>query len=580
MKKCEKILLFLNWTNYSTLNSHLYIDISLLIFRILLLAILEFLKMSYGQNLRRTTLDVVYYLFFLLSIGMVRVKINNIREPLIKISILSKFKVNFFFLFILIIDISELISWNFIKAPINNQVINAASFKVIIEEYPNFLYYIFFIIPLCLFILLFPFLKMYINVCKISIIIHQFHFIFMFLFVISILHDFHDENNVVLYESTTYDYDYYFKKLLWLKINQKPKVLKKAKQLKNLIQIQLESYPSELVENPIISPNLFNLSQSYEYISPIYVQPYSGWTIGALIILQIGIPQIMPDTSWLIRSGEKIDYMLRLQGMPDILGSLGYNLHLGTVGFNNVMGFSKWEKSRNFTRIYSAKDDKDLYNYFTNEYLPKIDKDTRESNYENKYMTLISNVETHTPYFTPKWCNLNFDHIDDEKQRCFHCIDNLVGEFVRKFMDLKMYEHSILVIYPDHCLFNDDTYNKLFFLFPSVHKNISRIKIKDEVTYYDYAPTILNLIGVKKFVPEFPFGRNIYDFNNNLTSDSNSFQKHSKPDIYDMQMIYKFLHFDIGKNISGRNRFKRVFKCYIKNGKSYTISYKPCNISD
>lgn len=84
---------------------------------------------------------------------------------------------------------------------------------------------------------------------------------------------------------------------------------------------------------------------------------------------------------------------------------------------------------------------------------------------------------------------------------------------------------------------------------------------------------------MKEYVPEFPFGRNIYDVsNNNLSSNIYNFKKHHKPDQDDLQMIYKFLHFDIGKNVSGKNKFQRIFTCYTKDKKPY-ISYKPCNVS-
>lgn len=462
--------------NHTSTIENLYVDYSKFLFRLILLSIIEFIKISYGQQLWRVLFDILFYFFFLLATSFVQIDKN----ASITCTILTKFKISFFFLIILVIDISELISWNFIKNPINTQAVNAIDIKVIIEEYPNFLYYFFILVPSILLLFFFPFYKIYKHFPQISLIVHQYNFLLLFIFIIITFHDFHDPNNVILYESKTYDYDYYFKKLLRLKINQTPKVLKASKQLKNLIQIQLESYSGEIAENPIVSPNLYSFIKQYEYVSPLYTQAYSTWTIGAAIIMQVGIPQIMPDTGWSVRVGENIDYVLGLQGLPDILNSAGYNLHFGTIGKNNVMGFSQWEKRRNFTRIYTASDDNDLYNYFTNVYLPKIDKDIRDSNFQNKYMTIIQNYETHIPYFIPKWCKMNFDKMN-EKEKCFHCIDKLVGDLIRKYIELKMYEHSVLVVFPDHRPFSLDPnkyYNRLYFLFPAIQKVDSNLKIK------------------------------------------------------------------------------------------------------
>ena len=62
-----------------------------------------------------------------------------------------------------------------------------------------------------------------------------------------------------------------------------------------------------------------------------------------------------------------------------------------------------------------------------------------------------------------------------------------------------MYEHTILVIYPDHPPFNTN-YKELFMLFPGMQKVNSNLKVKNEITYYDFAPTILDLVGIKDYL--------------------------------------------------------------------------------
>lgn len=91
-------------------------------------------------------------------------------------------------------------------------------------------------------------------------------------------------------------------------------------------------------------------------------------------------------------------------------------------------------------------------------------------------------------------------------------------------------------------------------------------KVVDDITFYDFAPIVLDLFGMKKLKPEFPFGRQIYN-KNYLTKDK--FVKHNKPDNNDLSIIYKFLHFERGKNIIPRYNLSRSFKCYRDNSKSF-----------
>ena len=243
------------------------------------------------------------------------------------------------------------------------------------------------------------------------------------------------------------------------------------------------------------------------------------------------------------------------------------------------MGFDSWVKSRNYSRIYTAKDDDDLYNFFTDEYLIKLDKDIRSNN--NKYLIFIVNSNTHSPYKFPKWCNLNIPKLE-QAQKCFYCTDYLLGRFVNKFLELKMNEHTLLALFSDHLPFGSNfnpPVNQLFFLFPGLKTIDPSLKIKDEITYYDFAPSVLDLIGIKEYVPEFPFGRSIY-IDNNTSFVINMNRKHRKPDSYDLAILYKFLHLQKGKNINSTYNFNVKFKCYTETKHLVYYSDKPCSITD
>lgn len=128
-------------------------------------------------------------------------------------------------------------------------------------------------------------------------------------------------------------------------------------------------------------------------------------------------------------------------------------------------------------------------------------------------------------------------------------LDKLIKKFVERFLELKMNEHTLLVIVPDHMPWMPGEFkvNQLFILFPGIEKVDKKLRIQNDVTYYDFAPTILDLIGIKKYVPQFPFGRSIYNINQ--TNNNNTFTKHHKPDKDDFNAIYKFLNFEQEKKI-------------------------------
>lgn len=299
-----------------------------------------------------------------------------------------------------------------------------------------------------------------------------------------------------------------------------------------------------------------------------------------MLLTQTGFPQIFPDPKWkTFAAHTDYLYVIDIKGIPDFLLSLNYTLNNFATGKIEAMGFGAWTRWHNYSLIYNAKNDLYLFNYLSDEYLPKIDKEIRNSNFEKHFLSFIINANTHSPYNRPKWCNLNLNDIP-ETQKCFHCIDFAVNKFIRKFIELKMYEHTLLVIYPDHPPFNTN-YKELFMLFPGMKKVDSNLKINGEITYYDFAPTILDLIGIKQYQPAFPFGRSIYlnsHYNQKYCdTNNNCIERRSKPDLDDLTVIYKYVHFDHGQNIHSYYNLSNPFTCKINGTNRYYYSYSPCS---
>lgn len=555
-----------------------YIDFAKYLFRLLLFSLMDVYKFYIGQDTYRTIINILFYSFFLFSIS---IKYNNYTQQSSKCGINFNFTESSFFVLILIINIIELITWYFNKTPFNAQALDSININIIFTQLPDFVPYFFYILIFCIIIFFFPFYRLIIQIPKISIAIFHFNLLFSFIFILSLFNDFHDKNNKSLFDSYTND-QYYsvLRKILYDKYEMKSQVLSAVKQPKSLLLIQLESFPYELSSDPMVSPNLANFSKRYEIIAPIYTQPYTTWSMAGLAITQTGIPQIYPDPEFkTLAQRTDYEYIIGIKGIPNILKSLNYELNYAVTGKNEEMGFNKWIIKHNYKRIYTAKNDLDLSDFLTKQYLTNIDKTIRESQFANKYLTLVVNTNTHSPYNKPDWCKLSFPKIK-EKQKAFYCCDFAVGKIINKFLELKMYEHTLLVVYPDHQPFNTN-YEQLFILFPGMEKVDSNFKINDEITYYDFLPTILDLVGIKKYQPECPFGRKVYNNSDGTDKkycfDKYCIQKRTKPNIDDLAFMYKFTHFEQGKKIKGNYDLNNPFTCLInRTTREYYYSDKPC----
>lgn len=535
------------------------LNFSQLIFRLGLFAIIEFVKHHFGQNFLRTFHYLIFFCVFLLATSIEKDGVNKFRNSV--------------FSFLIILDIAEAFSWYFMISAINYQAINAIDFDYIVNDHREFLFVIIFAL---VFVVIFNFLPFYtvkVELPRIFDISKFFAHVLTFTFVLSIIHDFVG-NRKVLKSSNNVKYISYLKKSLSDKLNVFPQVLDyDEKSLKNLILLQLESYPYEAV-NKDVSPYLYSLSQRYEYVAPIRSQPYTTWTTAGIAVTQCGIPQILPTVEWKIRRFSEIKYLTGIKCIPDILGSFGYKRLFGLTGGEYTMGLSHWRTEKGYELVNQSKNDFQLFSYFS-DFLDKMDKDARSSDSVNKsrYLLFLNPEDTHLPYRVPSWCKLENSKLNTTNDRCYHCFDSLVKSFINKFLELRMQEHTVLVVFPDHLPHGPNIkkkYTRLFILFPGIDKIDPKFRTSEEITYYDFAPTLLDMIGIKKYVPEFTFGRNIYKFDNSVSDDSHI--NHYKPDENDLIVINNFL------NNGNRNNWtrKNKFKCYIGTTCKYYYSSVPC----
>ena len=405
----------------------------------------------------------------------------------------------------------------------------------------------------------------------------------MFLFILSILHDFHDIHNNSLFDQNNDIYYQYLRTSLEDHFEKEAKVISASKNVKNLILLQLESWAYDTIMKPNLCPNLKKFFEQYELIYPIYIEKYSGHSLAGISVTQTGIPMIYPDIIWeeIVR---EYNFLNGFKGISNILHSFNFDTEYASTGDLSIMGIRSWILDHKYHQIYQGKNDNYLFQFFIKEYLKKLDDRARNSQFQNHTLTYIVNCNTHTPYDRPLWCRLPYPDNIKPYEKCFHCVDDLVGKFIQKYLDLKMYEHTLLVAFPDHQPYHLSE-KGLYILFPGMNKtDLKTLKMKNkfDYSYYDLAPTVLNLIGINEYSPEFIYGRNIYDSSSEMKKiciNETCFFKHRRPDVNDLSIIYKFLHFEKGKNIKKSYSNDKKFRCNKKDSNGNVTFYdsdKPC----
>lgn len=93
--------------------------------------------------------------------------------------------------------------------------------------------------------------------------------------------------------------------------------------------------------------------------------------------------------------------------------------------------------------------------------------------------------------------NESYNNELEESPKYFHCIDETVGRVINKYLSLKIFELSLLVVFFDRPFFKK--YREKFIVFPRIEKVDLNLKIKDQINYYDFNPTIFDLMRIKDY---------------------------------------------------------------------------------
>lgn len=397
------------------------------------------------------------------------------------------------------IEFFETGTYNLYSIPINAQAINAIDPKYAIENLPH----VFPLVSLAFFLVIIlsfmPFKTHYISVEVRS------RPISMLLIAICTYHYFHrfyhniigNEYKSILNQNSNH-INIKFLKFVTTKI----KVKKTIKRPKNLILVQAESLEQAVIDETA-TPYMYNLSKQYAYVDNIKSLPYTTWSTAGTLITQCNIPQIITDMRFRYRYFDLLSKYNILPCIPDYLSKIGYKLMKSTVGSDKVMGMGAWADFHNYSWYMEEKSDIKMFTNLTNKFLPEYDAMSDKI----RFVNFILNCDTHGPYYPSKNCTPT-NPKQSNMRKCHNCFDQALKIFVNKFLELNMQRHTLMVIYPDHL--QPGNYlpepRRLFMIFPGMPPR----PVRKNVTYHDFAPTIMEELGILDYEPRFPFGSNVF----------------------------------------------------------------------
>jgi phosphoglycerol transferase MdoB-like AlkP superfamily enzyme len=179
------------------------------------------------------------------------------------------------------------------------------------------------------------------------------------------------------------------------------------------------------------------------------------------------------------------------------------------------MGMSTFLSDHGFT-LYDAvqsraQSDMALFARLKNTILPDL---TDRSKWP--FCVLVLNEDTHFPFHVPPECD---DYLAKEgypwRYRSFTCFDHNLRKFMVALEERGLLDDAEVVIYGDHLAMGgtddltEDRNLTVFFPLRPQNENWEQARRKQIMTYYDLAPTILNMLNID-YSPPFPFGADIY----------------------------------------------------------------------
>jgi hypothetical protein len=292
-------------------------------------------------------------------------------------------------------------------------------------------------------------------------------------------------------------------------------------------------------EFPKSMPYLSERTYNYSFFTNVKSQPYTTWSAAGMFVTQCGFPLIFTDVHWNVRGSADFSNWERLACVPDFARAVGYNLFAYCSGSCEIMDMKGFMKRKGWSPQDSAEhfknDDDGLFDLLEGDVLKKL-SDRRNW----PFILLILNADTHPDFYVGKKCR---DHLATEgyplEHRSFTCFDDHLKHFIEELQRSKLADNTDVVVYGDHLTMTLKEWRllperNLTIFFPLRKQDEKwRMGRSKALSYYDFAPTILEYLGID-YSPRFPFGADIF-----------SDKVGSVPNLDDMKLIYGIVSGDI-----------------------------------
>ena len=279
-----------------------------------------------------------------------------------------------------------------------------------------------------------------------------------------------------------------------------------------LIMIQLESYGAQFIEElggrKNVSPEISRLIKEGVLFENVYANSYrtDRGTVSAFS------GHLSYPTVSVMKIPAKMN---RLPSIAHALADEGYATDYTYGGDINIMGKKGYLISAGFQKLTSSKDfsvaEVNESKWGANDSLVfhRVLKNIASRPAEGHWFTAFQTIDSHEPFEVP------YHRLPDKVENAFAWTDHCLGQFIDGLKKLPVWDNLLIVIYADHGIMYDQTYeDPEFFHIPMLWlggalKEPRRISTL--MNQSDMAATILSQMDVSH--KQFPWSRNIFSKN-------------------------------------------------------------------
>jgi phosphoglycerol transferase MdoB-like AlkP superfamily enzyme len=253
-------------------------------------------------------------------------------------------------------------------------------------------------------------------------------------------------------------------------------------------------------EHPDLMPFLSSLAANTTVFEDMQMQPNMKYTVSSVFSLNSGVS--LAGGRGTTDPGSTFVCSL-VHTIQDYLDQAGYYQIASCTGFCSLWLFYK---QHHMVIRHAEHTDQPHVKYLMDDLLPSL--------VQKKPFSLLVHLESTHPFFTIEdECEREIPGINNlphRSMRAVQCVDYYVKKLYNKMLELGLDKDTVLVIYGDHQLWMEpDWYGKgtrpLLMVLPFEKKGI----IKKTTTWYDFAPSMLKLLGFEDYEPAFPFGADL-----------------------------------------------------------------------